>query len=357
MKITPLDIRQKSFNKKFFQGYDPDEVSAFMNSLSQAWERVLEENRELRYRLESAERDASQFREVQNGLYKAIQAADDKYAELIENGNQQANFLIREAKANADSTIKDAEWRSKTVIEEAEQQARNTWLELRNHVNALKTEYTQLEGMRQLLLSEIKNFSNELLERVDRVAINHKTVSFELPPMPSHLLANPAEKKPEDPTQGTNEGAKKPAPREAQPDAGQPSQGRPFIRLSAQQSKQTSRNPNPTPPPTSNEVPPTGNGGQGSTPSASTTQSVRPEAMQERTKQSPSAQRPTPSSTVAEPIRQSQVRSELDQALNQQQIDRPLAAPSKPPIDYKPQQITNSETNSTAKGGSFFDNI
>ena len=36
MNITPLEIRQKEFEKGF-RGYDNDEVSAFLNSLSIEW--------------------------------------------------------------------------------------------------------------------------------------------------------------------------------------------------------------------------------------------------------------------------------------------------------------------------------
>ena len=47
MKITPLEIRQKSFEKEF-RGYDKDEVNAYLRSLSQEWEKLLDELKELR---------------------------------------------------------------------------------------------------------------------------------------------------------------------------------------------------------------------------------------------------------------------------------------------------------------------
>ena len=53
MKITALDIRQKTFEKAF-RGLDKDEVQAFLLTLSQQWERMGDENRELRMKLEHA---------------------------------------------------------------------------------------------------------------------------------------------------------------------------------------------------------------------------------------------------------------------------------------------------------------
>ena len=46
MKITPLEIRQKAF-EKVLRGYDKDEVNAFLQTLSQEWERILDESKEI----------------------------------------------------------------------------------------------------------------------------------------------------------------------------------------------------------------------------------------------------------------------------------------------------------------------
>ena len=51
MKITPLEIRQKTFEKKL-RGFDKDEVNAFLLSMSNEWERILDENKELRIKLD-----------------------------------------------------------------------------------------------------------------------------------------------------------------------------------------------------------------------------------------------------------------------------------------------------------------
>ena len=57
MRITPFEIRQKTFEKNF-RGYEKDEVNAFLLTLSQEWERISDENKELRIRLETTEREA-----------------------------------------------------------------------------------------------------------------------------------------------------------------------------------------------------------------------------------------------------------------------------------------------------------
>ena len=53
MRITPLEIRQKAFEKKM-RGYDKDAVDAFVNSLSHEWERLLDENKNVSKQLETS---------------------------------------------------------------------------------------------------------------------------------------------------------------------------------------------------------------------------------------------------------------------------------------------------------------
>jgi DivIVA domain-containing protein len=71
MKITPLEIRQKTFEKNF-RGYEKDEVHAFLLTLSQEWERLMDENKELRIKLEGTEREVGKLREVESSLYKTL---------------------------------------------------------------------------------------------------------------------------------------------------------------------------------------------------------------------------------------------------------------------------------------------
>ena len=55
MNITPLEIRQKVFEKKL-RGYDRDEVAAFLNSLSIEWEKLNDQAKELQYKLTASEK-------------------------------------------------------------------------------------------------------------------------------------------------------------------------------------------------------------------------------------------------------------------------------------------------------------
>src|SRR6478609_12196476 len=101
MRITPLDIRQKTFEKNF-RGYEKDEVNAFLLTLSQEWERMMDENKELRMKLESSEREVLKLREVEGSLYKTLKTAEDTGANVIEQARQTAELHLRESQIQAE---------------------------------------------------------------------------------------------------------------------------------------------------------------------------------------------------------------------------------------------------------------
>ena len=102
MKITPLEIRQKTFEKKL-RGYDKDEVNAFLLTLSQEWERMIDISKELKIKLETAEREVQKLREVESSLFKTLKTAEDTGANMIEQENKTAELHMRETQMNEDA--------------------------------------------------------------------------------------------------------------------------------------------------------------------------------------------------------------------------------------------------------------
>ncbi|MES2389909.1 MAG: DivIVA domain-containing protein [Bacteroidota bacterium] len=170
MKITPLDIRQKHFEKKTFGGVDKDEVSAFLNTVSQAWEKQLEENRELKIRLEASEREAAKLREVERSLYLTLKNAEETGAGMIEQSNKAAALTAQEARLKAETLLNDARNQARHMLEDAEEKSRKTYLDLQQEVKALEHDYRNLENMRDNLLSDLVSLSRDISDRTERAA-------------------------------------------------------------------------------------------------------------------------------------------------------------------------------------------
>lgn len=178
MKITPLEIRQKDFEKKL-RGYDKDEVSAFLQSLSNEWERVLEENKELSLRLKQAEKEVEKLREVESSLYKTLKTAEDTGANVIEQANKAAELHMKETKMNAEALLNESKNKSRAMIEQAEVEAREIIEELQDAVKSIEQNHRDIENHREIALQELKNLSVTIIEKVERNTQGTKEFRFD----------------------------------------------------------------------------------------------------------------------------------------------------------------------------------
>ncbi|NHE57774.1 DivIVA domain-containing protein [Cyclobacterium plantarum] len=168
MKITPLDIRQKTFEKKI-RGYDKDEVAGFLSYLSQEWEKLVEEKNALKVKYEQAEKEASKLREVEQSLFKTLKTAEDTGASIIEQANKTAELILKEAQMNADALNAESKGNARSIVEQAESQAKNIMEDLKEDVQLLVDNYEKLQVQRDYLLKHLKKTAAETLENVKTV--------------------------------------------------------------------------------------------------------------------------------------------------------------------------------------------
>jgi cell division initiation protein len=167
MKITPLEIRQKTFEKNF-RGYEKDEVHAFLLTLSQEWERMMDENKELRIKLESAEREVVKLREVEGSLYKTLKTAEDTGANVIDQARKAADLHLKESQLKAEALLHEAKSKAKDTIEESEMRSKQVIAEMEDRLKAMVDNYKKLETSRDELLSDLRRLGSDLLDKVER---------------------------------------------------------------------------------------------------------------------------------------------------------------------------------------------
>jgi cell division initiation protein len=171
MKITPLEIRQKSFERTL-RGFDKDEVNAFLLTLSQEWERMQDEVKEMKHRFESAEREVVKLREVENTLYRTLKTAEDTGANVIDQANKSAALMLAESQLKYEAMMNEAKTKARNIIEEAEQTTRHLVAEMEDKLRGLADQYKTMELHRDNLLADLKRFANETMERVERQKIS-----------------------------------------------------------------------------------------------------------------------------------------------------------------------------------------
>src|SRR6185436_10975165 len=153
MKITPLEIRQKTFERTL-RGYDKDEVNAFLLSLSQEWERTIDETKELRLKLEACEKEVGKLREVETSLFKTLKTAEDTGANVIGQANKAAELHVREAQIRAEALLNEAKMKAKNVIEEADATSRQLMEEMEDNLKDLVQQYKMVEMQRNNLVDD-----------------------------------------------------------------------------------------------------------------------------------------------------------------------------------------------------------
>lgn len=167
MKITPIEIRQKDFQKAF-RGYEKEEVDAFLLSLSQEWERVMDENKEVRRKLENVEKEVARLREVESSLFRTLKTAEDTGAHMIDHANKTAELHLREAQMKAEAMLNEARSKAKNMIEEAEEKAKELIDDMQEEARNLQKDYQYILNQRDNMLQDLRNIVNDTLEKVNR---------------------------------------------------------------------------------------------------------------------------------------------------------------------------------------------
>ncbi|MEX2230882.1 MAG: DivIVA domain-containing protein [Cyclobacteriaceae bacterium] len=167
MRITPLEIRQKIFEKNF-RGYEKDEVHAFLMTLSQEWERIVDENKELKFKFESTEREIQKLREVENSLYKTLKTAEDTGASVVDQARKTAELHLRESQLKSDQLLNEAKTKAKDTIEESDMRARQIIADMEDRLKGIVDQYKKLEATREDMISELKRLASEVLDKVER---------------------------------------------------------------------------------------------------------------------------------------------------------------------------------------------
>lgn len=167
MKITPIEIRQKTF-EKVFRGYDKDEVVAFLQILSSEWEKSVDEKKELAIKLEVAEKEIAKLREVENSLYKTLKTAEDTGANMIQQANKAAELQLKETQMNSENIVREAKAKSKMIIENTEAHAREIISNMLGEIKSLEQNFISALSLKENLIADLTSLSSTTLERVQK---------------------------------------------------------------------------------------------------------------------------------------------------------------------------------------------
>ena len=106
MRITPLDVRKQEF-RKAMRGLDADEVYAFLSTVADEYEAVLNDNKALRERLLELDDKVQEYRSIERTLRDTLLTAERVTVEAKDNARREATLIVKEAQLEAQKALRD----------------------------------------------------------------------------------------------------------------------------------------------------------------------------------------------------------------------------------------------------------
>lgn len=106
--LSPLDVQRKEFSRAM-RGYKEQEVDMFLNEVMETLEKYVNENLELKERLERGEKDLNRYSLMERTLSETLVVAKKTADELMASAQQKAELIIQTAEEEARRRVQDTE--------------------------------------------------------------------------------------------------------------------------------------------------------------------------------------------------------------------------------------------------------
>jgi cell division initiation protein len=149
--ITPLDIQNKEFTKGL-RGYKEVEVDEFLDNVIDSYEKVYNENAEMKERIRLLEEQLEKYNSLEKTLKDTLVVAQSTAEEVAINASKKAELIIKEA-----------EDRGRKIIDGAN-----------NEVMDIRKEYEESKKEFQIFKTRFKTLLESQLDLVNNSFMNNK---------------------------------------------------------------------------------------------------------------------------------------------------------------------------------------
>jgi len=151
--LTPLDVRKKHEDfKRIMRGFDPQEVQAFLETVSERMEELVRENIQLRERSESLQQQVDSQTGREQAVQDALVTAQELRSDIQTQAHRGAEVVLAEAQTEARRLVNEAEAEVRSMLRDAQrklEQAGDALEEMERRRGRF------LKGFRQLLEREM----------------------------------------------------------------------------------------------------------------------------------------------------------------------------------------------------------
>lgn len=168
--ITPLDIENKKFSKRAFNGYSTEEVDDFLDELTLDYEKIYKEVNESRKTIESLNNDVVKYRQMETTLQNTLLMAQSAAEEIKNGAKQEAENIKTEAMRQVEDARNDAKRQADMLISNAENSAQSEIARINSEIMQKQRELEEMQRqcdsfrtqMESLLVSQMELLKNPL---------------------------------------------------------------------------------------------------------------------------------------------------------------------------------------------------
>lgn len=106
--LAPSDLYDAAFRRTLL-GFSSREVRSFLGSAADDMERLIEQNRRLRFQIEQLQDQLAEYRRTEESLKNALVSSERLRSEILDEAKKEAEFIIDEARLEAKQLYQDAE--------------------------------------------------------------------------------------------------------------------------------------------------------------------------------------------------------------------------------------------------------
>lgn len=148
MRIAPIDIAHKSFNRKVM-GLDPDEVAQFLRDVADQLEEVIRERNSLKEAVRQKEMSLIEYKERDESLRATLATATKMADQIRQDAEREAQLILQDASQKAEFVMRDG----------------------RDQLKRLYSEIADIKRLRMQFEANLKAVCNSHLSMIDSSAI------------------------------------------------------------------------------------------------------------------------------------------------------------------------------------------
>jgi DivIVA domain-containing protein len=169
MALTPEDVVSKRFTTtKFRDGYDQDEVDDFLDEVVEEMRRLTKENEEMRSG-GAVPAAVADYQPPQIDLNSTEESPEESSHNLLALARKLHEQHVNEGLAKRDELVQEGQETANRLVREAENQARQELAKLETERTTVETEIRELKDFETRYRKELREYIESQLSTLDTI--------------------------------------------------------------------------------------------------------------------------------------------------------------------------------------------